>query len=354
MFKGLSKLITGGDVINVKSAELVKKNHPSLVLLNAYGPTENTTISTIYEVIGDETGTIPIGQPINHSSAYILDDNQRLQPIGAPGELYVGGDGVSRGYLHRPELTKQAFIADPFKAEGRLYRTGDLARYGSNGQIEFLGRTDDQVKIRGFRIELGEIETILQQETGIDDAVVLIHESPSDEKEMTAYYTGKITEEEVRALFNQALPAYMVPHHVMKLDAFPLTTNGKVDRKALPTPDEADREKIRIIPPETETEKALAQIWEELLGKAVGIDEHFFMTGGHSLKAMMMSAKIQEVFQKEVPIQVIFEKPTVRSLASYIDQDGQEEQGHPILPAAKAENYPVSPGSAALIHFTNT
>ncbi|MGF0004876.1 amino acid adenylation domain-containing protein [Bacillus altitudinis] len=348
MFKGLSKLITGGDVINVKSAELVKKNHPSLVLLNAYGPTENTTISTIYEVRGDETGTIPIGQPINHSSAYILDDNQRLQPIGAPGELYVGGDGVSRGYLHRPELTKQAFIADPFKAEGRLYRTGDLARYGSNGQIEFLGRTDDQVKIRGFRIELGEIETILQQEAGIDDAVVLIHASPSDEKEMTAYYTGTITEEEVRALFNQALPTYMVPHHVMKLDAFPLTANGKVDRKALPTPDEADREEIRIIPPETETEKALAQIWEELLGKTVGIDEHFFMTGGHSLKAMMMSAKIQEVFQKEVPIQVIFEKPTVRSLASYIDQDGQEEQGHPILPAAKAENYPVSPAQRRL------
>ena len=348
MFKGLSKLITGGDVINVKSAELVKKHHPSLVLLNAYGPTENTTISTIYEVRGDETGTIPIGQPINHSSAYILDENQRLQPIGAPGELYVGGDGVSRGYLHRPELTKQAFIDDPFKAKGRLYRTGDLARYGSNGQIEFLGRTDDQVKIRGFRIELGEIETVLQQEAGIDDAVVLIHASPSEEKEMTAYYTGTITEEEVRALFHQALPAYMVPHHVMKLDAFPLTANGKVDRKALPTPDVADREEIRIIPPETETEKALAQIWEELLGKAVGIDEHFFMTGGHSLKAMMMSAKIQEVFQKEVPIQVIFEKPTVRSLASYIDQDGQEEQGHPILPAAKAEDYPVSPAQRRL------
>ncbi|MCY7538400.1 non-ribosomal peptide synthetase, partial [Bacillus pumilus] len=297
MFKGLTTLITGGDVINVKSAKLVKQHHPALVLLNAYGPTENTTISSIYEVRGDETGPIPIGQPINHSSAYILDDDQRLQPIGAPGELYVGGDGVARGYLHRPDLTNQVFLADPFKPSGRLYRTGDLARYGADGQIEFLGRTDDQVKIRGFRIELGEIETVLQQNVGIDDAVVLVHSFSSDEKEITAYFTGTITEEEVRDLFNQELPAYMVPHHVMKLDAFTLTSNGKVDRKALPKPDEAHQEKKEIIPPETEIEKTLAQIWEELLGKTVGVDEHFFMAGGHSLKAMMMSAKIQEVLR---------------------------------------------------------
>ncbi|MBD3860021.1 amino acid adenylation domain-containing protein [Bacillus sp. 28A-2] len=348
MFKGLTTLITGGDVINVKSAELVKKHHPALVLLNAYGPTENTTISTIYEVRGDEAGTIPIGQPINHSSAYILDDHQRLQPIGAPGELYVGGGGVSRGYLHRLDLTNQVFIADPFKPKGRLYRTGDVARYGADGQIEFLGRKDDQVKIRGFRIELGEIETVLQQEAGIDDAVVLVHPFSSDEKEIIAYFTGTRTEEEVRALFNQELPAYMVPHHVMKLDAFALTANGKVDRKGLPKPEEVHREEIKIIPPESETEKALAQMWEELLGKTVGIDEHFFMAGGHSLKAMMMTAKIQEVLQKEVPIQVIFEKPTIRSLAAYIDQDGQEEKGHPILPAEQADEYPVSPAQRRL------
>ncbi|PCK23179.1 non-ribosomal peptide synthetase, partial [Bacillus pumilus] len=348
MFKGLTTLITGGDVINVKSAELVKKNHPALVLLNAYGPTENTTISTIYEVRGDETGTIPIGQPINHSSAFILDDYHRLQPIGATGELYVGGDGVSRGYLHRPDLTNQAFVANSFRAEGRLYRTGDLARYGADGQIEFLGRTDDQVKVRGFRIELGEVETVLQQETGVDDAIVLVHESSSDEKEMTAYYTGTITEEQVRSLFNRELPAYMVPHHVVKLDAFPLTSNGKIDRKSLPKPDESHSEEIKTSPPETETEKALADIWEELLGKTIGVDEHFFMSGGHSLKAMMMSAKIQEVFQKEVPIQVIFEKPTIRSLAAYIDQDDQEAQGNPILPAEHAEEYPVSPAQRRL------
>ncbi|MGE1211867.1 non-ribosomal peptide synthetase [Bacillus pumilus] len=348
IFKGLTTLITGGDVINVKSAELVKQHHPALVLLNAYGPTENTTISTIYEVRGDETGPIPIGQPINHSSAYILDDDQRLQPIGAPGELYVGGDGVARGYFHRPDLTNQVFLADPFKPSGRLYRTGDLARYDADGQIEFLGRTDDQVKIRGFRIELGEIETVLQQKAGIDDAVVLVHSFSTDEKEITAYFTGTMTEEEVRDVFNQELPAYMVPHHVMKLNAFPLTSNGKVDRKALPKPDEAYQEKKEIIPPETETEKALAQIWEELLGKTVGADEHFFMAGGHSLKAMMMSAKIQEVLQKEVPIQVIFEKPTIRSLAAYIDQDGQEEMGHPILPAEQADEYPVSPAQRRL------
>ncbi|MBQ4816178.1 non-ribosomal peptide synthetase [Bacillus pumilus] len=348
MFKGLTTLITGGDVINVKSAELVKQHHPALVLLNAYGPTENTTISTIYEVRGDETGPIPIGQPINHSSAYILDDDQRLQPIGAPGELYVGGDGVARGYLNRPDLTNQVFMADPFKSSGRLYRTGDLARYGADGQIEFLGRTDDQVKIRGFRIELGEIETVLQQKAGIDDAVVLVHSFSTDEKEITAYFTGTMTEEEVRDVFNQELPAYMVPHHVMKLNAFPLTSNGKVDRKALPKPDEAHQEKKEIIPPETETEKALAQIWEELLGKTVGVDEHFFMAGGHSLKAMMMSAKIQEVLQKEVPIQVIFEKPTIRSLAIYIDQDGQEETMHPILPAEQVDEYPVSPAQRRL------
>ena len=347
MFKGLTTLITGGDVINAKSAELVKKGNPALVLLNAYGPTENTTISTVYEVRGDETGTIPIGQPINHSSAYILDDYQRLQPIGAKGELYVGGDGVSRGYLHRPDLTSQAFIPDPFRAKGYLYRTGDLARYGADGQIEFLGRIDDQVKIRGFRIELGEIETVLQQAVGIDDAVVLIHESSSHEKEITAYYTGTITDEEVRTLFNRNLPAYMVPHHVMKLDAFPLTSNGKINRKALPKPDESKREQIETSPPETETEKALSDIWEELLGKNIGVEEHFFMAGGHSLKAMMMSAKIQEVFRKEVPIQVIFEQPTIRSLAAYIDQDGQKQE-NPILPAKQAKEYPVSPAQRRL------
>ncbi|MBZ9521407.1 non-ribosomal peptide synthetase [Bacillus safensis] len=348
MFKGLKTLFTGGDVINVKSAELVKKHHPSITLLNVYGPTENTTISTIYEVRGDEMGPIPIGQPINHTSAYILDDYQRLQPIGAPGELYVGGDGVSRGYIKRPDLTDQVFMADPFKPSGRMYRTGDLARYGSDGQIEFLGRADDQVKIRGFRIEPGEIESVLHQEAGIDEAVVLVQQLSSDEKEIIAYFTGTLTEEEVRDVFNQKLPAYMVPHHVMKLDTFALTSNGKVDRKALPKPDEVHREEIKIILPETETEKALADIWEDLLGKTIGIDEHFFMAGGHSLKAMMMSAKVQEVLQKEVPIQVIFEKPTIRSLAAYIDQDGQEETGHPILPAEQADEYPVSPAQRRL------
>ncbi|QHQ82228.1 AMP-binding protein [Bacillus subtilis] len=157
-------------------------------------------------------------------------------------------DGVARGYLNRPDLTNQVFMADPFKPSGRLYRTGDLARYGADGQIEFLGRTDDQVKIRGFRIELGEIETVLQQKTGIDDAVVLVHSFSSDEKEITAYFTGTMTEEEVRNLFNQELPAYMVPHHVMKLDAFTLTSNGKVDRKALPKPDEAHQELFHSVP----------------------------------------------------------------------------------------------------------
>ncbi|MFS0655871.1 amino acid adenylation domain-containing protein [Bacillus sp. 179-C3.3 HS] len=347
MFKGLTTLITGGDVLNVKSAELVKKANPSVVLLNAYGPTENTTISTVYEVSGEETGSIPIGQPINHSSAYILDDFQRLQPIGAPGELYVGGDGVSRGYLHRPDLTNQVFMANPFKEEGRLYRTGDVVRYGADGQIEFLGRADDQVKIRGFRIELGEIEAVLQQVAGIDDAVVLVHETSSHEKEITAYYTGAITEEEVHTLFNRDLPAYMVPHHVMKIETFPLTSNGKVDRKALPKPDEAQRMQIETTPPQTKTEQALADIWEELLGKTVGVEDHFFMVGGHSLKAMMMSAKIQEVFQKEVPIQVIFKQPTIRSLAAYIDQDGQKQEPS-ILPVEKAEVYPVSPAQRRL------
>ncbi|MFJ5966177.1 amino acid adenylation domain-containing protein, partial [Bacillus sp. NPDC093026] len=347
MFTGLKKMITGGDVINPKSAELVKKANPELMLLNAYGPTENTTISTIYEVRGDETGAIPIGQPINHSSAYILDEFQRLQPIGALGELYVGGDGVSRGYLNQPDLTNQAFMENPFRAGGRLYRTGDLARYGVDGQIEFLGRADDQVKIRGFRIELGEIEAVLQQVKEIDDAVVLIRESSSHEKEMTIYYTGIMTEEAVRSLLNRDLPAYMIPHHVMQLDAFPLTTNGKVDKKALPRPDEAQREQLETSLPKTETEKALADIWGELLGKNIGVEEHFFTAGGHSLKAMMMSAKIQEVFQKEVPIQIIFKQPTIRSLAAYLDQDEQKQE-NPILPAKKAEDYPVSPAQRRL------
>ncbi|MGE6632448.1 amino acid adenylation domain-containing protein, partial [Bacillus sp. NPDC077027] len=351
MFTPLRKLMTGGDVMNPKSAELVKKAHPELILLNAYGPTENTTISTIHELEGEVSSSIPIGRPINHSTVYILDEHKRLQPIGAPGELYVGGDGVARGYLNRSDLTNEVFIADPFKQGGRLYRTGDLARYLADGQIEFLGRADDQIKIRGFRIELGEIEATLQQMDRIQETVVLASVTESGDQEIVAYYTGDVTEDGVKAALTATLPSYMVPHHVMQLEAFPLTTNGKIDRKSLPKPEAKLTAQQEKIAPETDTEKALFSIWKDILGKEVCVEDHFFTVGGHSLKAMMMTAKVQEVLKQEVSIQAVFEHPTIRSLASYLDQGSQgsiQPQFERIEPAKRAEVYPVSPAQRRL------
>ena len=262
---------------------------PPQHLVHCYGPTETTTFSLAYEVTAVTPGiTIPIGRPIANTRVYILDTHRLPVPIGVAGELYIGGAGVARGYLNRPELTAERFIESPFVPGDRLYKTGDLARYLADGTIEFLGRNDFQVKIRGFRIELGEIEARLGQYDGIRDAVVLAREDTPGDKRLVAYYTTGDTHpialDELRAQLLATLPEYMVPSAYVALDAFPLTPNGKLDRKALPAPDGSAYAVRAYEAPSGEIETAIAQIWCALLDlPRVGRQDNFFALGGHSL-----------------------------------------------------------------------
>ncbi|WP_428830276.1 amino acid adenylation domain-containing protein [Bacillus subtilis] len=346
MFGTLRHLIIGGDALVPHIVSKVKQASPSLSLWNGYGPTENTTFSTSFLIDREYGGSIPIGKPIGNSTAYIMDEQQCLQPIGAPGELCVGGIGVARGYVNLPELTEKQFLEDPFRPGERIYRTGDLARWLPDGNIEFLGRIDNQVKVRGFRIELGEIETKLNMAEHVTEAAVIIRKNKADENEICAYFTAdrEVAVSELRKTLSQSLPDYMVPAHLIQMDSLPLTPNGKINKKELPAP-QSEAVQPEYAAPKTESEKKLAEIWEGILGVKAGVTDNFFMIGGHSLKAMMMTAKIQEHFHKEVPIKVLFEKPTIQELALYLEEnESKEEQTfEPIRQASYQQHYPVSP-----------
>ncbi len=300
-------------------------------LLNAYGPTETTIGVTSYlvEKIPDECLTIPIGRPIQNTQLYILDQNLNPVPRGVRGELFIGGIGVGRGYHHRPDLTAEKFIPDPFsKVPGaRLYRTGDLTRFLPDGTIEFLGRIDHQVKVRGFRIELGEIESALLEHPAMQHAVVLakpVRPGSADHR-LIAYIVPKpsttLTSSDLTEFLKAKLPEYSIPSIFIRLDAMPLTPNNKVDRKALPDPDfSSDELAVPYIAPQTETERQLAALWQELLGvEKVGIRHNFFELGGHSLIATQLMSRIREQFQVALPIRNLFESPTVEALARIID-----------------------------------
>ncbi|MBT2713977.1 surfactin non-ribosomal peptide synthetase SrfAB, partial [Pseudomonas sp. ISL-88] len=345
MFKTLRHLIIGGDALVPHIVNKVRKASPELSLWNGYGPTENTTFSTSFLIDQDYDGSIPIGKPIGNSTAYIMDDSRNLQPIGAPGELCVGGSGVARGYVNLPELTEKQFVQDPFRPDDTVYRTGDLAKWRPDGTIEFLGRIDNQVKVRGFRIELGEIETKISQAEGVTEAAAMIRKNKADENEICAYFTADrdLSQESLRKSLSESLPEYMIPAHLIQMEQFPLTANGKIDKKSLPEP-QAEAAQQEYEAPKTEAEQKLADIWEGILGVKAGVTDNFFTIGGHSLKAMMMTAKIQEQFQKEVPIKVLFEKPTIQELAQYLQQHESEEeqQFEPIRQAPYQKHYPVS------------
>ncbi len=251
-------------------------------------------------------------------------------PTGVAGELYVGGAGLARGYLNRPELTAEKFVPDPFSKEpgARLYRTGDIVRYRPDGNLEYLGRADEQVKVRGFRIELGEIESALAAHPGVREAAVLAREDKPGEKRLTAYFVAESAANapgvgELRAHLSERLPDYMVPHDFVMLESLPLTPNGKVDRRALPAPDQA-----RPLPghpfvePRDETERALAEIWQEVLGvERVGADDNFFELGGHSLLATQVVSRVRKAFNVELPLRsLFFEAPTVSRLARVVEE----------------------------------
>ena len=270
--------------------------------------------------------TLPIGRPIYNTQLYVLDSNLQLVPIGDTGELYIGGDGLARGYLNRPELTEKAFIPNPFSSEpgARLYQTGDLVCYRPDGNIEFIGRVDYQVKIRGFRIELEEVESVLAQLPDVLQVAVIAREDRPGDKRLVAYVVPDkergISSHELRRFLKEKLPEYMVPSAFIMLDAMPLTPNGKVNRSALPAPDISRIEpELGFAAPRTSTEKKLAGIWAEVLGlKQVGIYDNFFNLGGHSLLAGQVVARISQVFQVGLPLNALFERPTIAALSELV------------------------------------
>ncbi len=300
-------------------------------MFNAYGPTEGTVYTTIAQC-SSEMYPPSIGCPVPGTQAYILDAHCRFVPVGAVGELYIGGVGIARGYLNRPELTSERFIPDPFSnvPGACLYKTGDRARYLSNGNIEFLGRTDNQVKIRGYRIELEDVEFVLRTHPTVQDCAVNIWEETDNDKRLVAYVVTHNTESmdnkpalsEVRAFLKTKLPEYMVPAYLVLLDTMPLTVNGKLDRRSLPAPNEvAITLSTAFIAPSTETEKRLAGIWCDILHlQQVSRDDSFFEIGGHSLLLTLMLVHVQEVFQVNLSLRTAFRAPTLAELAERIDQ----------------------------------
>jgi len=335
-FQSLRYLLIGGDVCDPKSVRRILQDGTPQHFLNAYGPTENTTFTTWHRVerVDDNATTIPIGRPLSNTRVYVLDRNLQPVPIGVVGELYIGGDGLAREYLNRPELTAEKFIQDPFSTSPsrRLYRSGDFVRYLPDGSIDFLGRVDQQVKVRGFRIELQEIEAVLSQHAGVSTSVVVAKQKNEQEKRLVAYVvpssTGaEVSSEDLRQWLRQKLPEYMVPSSLMVLNSLPLTPNGKVNHAALPEPEESPYEdRDQFVRPSSSTEESLAEMWQELLGvKQVSMRDNFFDLGGHSLLAMQLIARVEKKFGINLPVATLFQSPTIGELAKVLDADTTPE-----------------------------
>ena len=329
-FKSLRYLLFGGEAVDPTSVKKILQHGKPEKLLHVYGPTENTTFSSWYlvEDVPEEATTIPIGIPISNTQIYILDSHLQPVPIGIPGEIYIGGDGLASCYLNRPEITSQKFISNPFSKEpnSRLYKTGDLARYLRDGNIEYISRIDNQVKIRGFRIELGEIEAILTEYPQVTEAVAIAREDIPGDKRLVAYVVSgeenaDILSTKLRDFLKQKLPQYMHPNAFVVLDALPLTPNGKVDRKALPAPDTSKLQTENFVAPRNSLELQLVQIWEKVLGiQPIGVTDNFFELGGHSLLTVRLVAEIEKVTQKKLPLAALFQFTTIEEIVNVIRQ----------------------------------
>lgn len=321
VFRTVNTLLVGGEALSPKHANAVRRTCSDLRMANIYGPTENTTFSTYYPIEREFECGIPIGRPIGNSSAYILDKHLKLQPIGVAGELCVGGDGVARGYLNRPDLTEAKFVENPLVPGEMLYRTGDLARWLPDGNIEYIGRIDDQVKIRGYRVEPGEIESRLLEHDGIAEAAVAVKADGSGNPMICAYFVAKqrLSISGVKTFLAQRLPDYFLPSHMVQMERLPLTPNGKVDKKALPGPDLLRPVNVNSNEPASGTEQLLKKIWLDVLElDDAGLDDNFFESGGHSLKASVLLTRIQRELHVKIPLKAIFKTPTIRELAKLI------------------------------------
>ena len=345
ILRGLRQVLTGGEALSPRHIRKALDLLPGTLIVNGYGPTEATTFATLFQVPGDfdeASRAVPIGRPIAGTQVYVMSNGggstsggstektqvrgsqtPRLAPIGVPGELYIGGDGVALGYLNSSESTAERFAADPFAKlpGGRLYRTGDLVRWRPDGNLDFLGRIDDQVKIRGFRIEPGEIEAVLEQHPSVKTAFVRIWERAPGDKQLAAYYEadGPSEPADLHELLGSRLPRYMLPVALIRMSKLPLTPAGKVDWRALPKPDAARTQ--TYVAPRNAIEEQLAAIWSRLLGvERVGIHDDFFELGGHSLLAIQVVAALRGTLHIEIPVTALFNNPTVSGLSRYIDE----------------------------------
>jgi len=324
---GVRQLLAGGDVLSPRHVRRVLERFPDICVINGYGPTECTTFTCCHPMrtVEEVEDPVPVGRPIANTTAYVLDRDMQPVAIGQEGELYVGGNGVARGYLNRPELTAERFLPDPFteRPGARMYRTGDQVRSLPDGTIMFLGRKDRQVKIRGFRVELDEIESALRECTGVGQAAVVAIGSEVHDTRLAAFVTARgdrsLDTGDIEEELRRRLPAHMVPGSWTRLDSMPLTSNGKVDRAALPEP--VRDECAEYAPPASEPEALIAGMWQEILGvKRVGRTDSFFALGGHSLAAMRLACRVRDTFGVHLSVGTIFECHTIEDLAEAVEE----------------------------------
>jgi len=338
--QGVRQLIAGGDVLSVPHVETVVRTLKGCQVINGYGPTENTTFTCCERVTSENIGhSVPIGKPVSNTQVYVLSDRMEPVPVGVPGELFIAGEGLARGYLNDPGATAERFIPNPFaRTPGeRLYRTGDQVKYRSDGSIEFIGRLDQQVKIRGYRIEPAEIEFALSQHVGVKDCVVTPQISGIGERRLAGFVVPvpgrKVLSEELKSFLNEKLPEYMVPSFIGVVDDLPLTENGKIDRDALPNIDELSSKDKVFVAPQTEVECKLAAAWTRVLGlEQVGVHHNFFDLGGYSLLAVKLVNEIEKEFGQKIPLITLFQTATIAGLAKLLSKDtGAEPQDWPTL-----------------------
>jgi amino acid adenylation domain-containing protein len=370
-FQSIKHLMFGGEVVDPQWVAVVREHMQAGRLLHVYGPTESTTYATCYpvQVVAQDAPTVPIGRPIANTQVYILNRHMEPVPVGVPGELYIGGDGLARGYINQPKLTAEKFVPNPFLNQDisdtwcreedvsnlspdsafTLYKTGDLVRSLPDGNIEFLGRIDNQVKLRGFRIELAEIEATLSQHPAVQDVLVLAREDSHGDKRLVAYVVDSDTSSAaLRAYLQPKLPSYMIPATFIHIDKFPLTPNGKIDRNALPVPDSSRPDLLETyVPPQTPLENTLAEMWADVLGvQQVGIHDNFFELGGHSLLATRIISRIERHLDRSVSLRLLFETQTIaafaQSLNSLQEKDLDATPPLPITRTLRNEPIPLS------------
>lgn len=353
LLKPLKYLLAGGDILNAAHVREVLKQLKNTTLINGYGPTEATTFTTFFRMDSDTTftGSVPIGKPIDNTLVYITDSHQNLQPLGMIGELCIGGEGLGRGYVNRPELTAEKFIPNPFSenTDARIYRTGDLARWLPDGNIEFLGRMDNQVKIRGFRIELGEIESALNDLDIVSSCVVLTNQNQEEDKYLIAYYTSSASSgnhltdsRAIRKGLSAQLPDYMIPSQLVQMESLPLNPNGKVDRNKLPaTVVNGEHTVASDARPTDLLEKKLCEIWQGLFHREyIGVEDNFFDLGGHSLLAVRLSNEVKREIGFHLPVASLFLAPTIRALADAIHEEKKASSWTSLVPIQPKGNRP--------------